>query len=165
MASKADKRSRPLLGNAAVENYVAIAHGGNWPFASILECPLFRCFWRLSGRAAWVLCATPYSEGCSRPAGGSQINANFELCCFFRKNLNAALARHMARQLRIPADTIAQAHKIATKAPEAGRPVARFSYAIRHNTCRLPATLRTILRRRPGCLRRFGPARRPCRLR
>jgi hypothetical protein len=33
MASKADKRSRQLLGNAAVENFVAIAYGGNWPIA------------------------------------------------------------------------------------------------------------------------------------
>ena len=44
------------------------------------------------------------------------------------------------------------------------RPAARFSYATRRNTCGLPATRRTISLRRPGCLRRFGPARRPCRL-
>jgi hypothetical protein len=56
--------------------------------------PLLR---RLTGHPAWVLCPTPYSEGRFGPSEAGQIARLFQLCCF-AKNLNAALARHMARK-------------------------------------------------------------------
>jgi hypothetical protein len=49
MASKADKRSRQLLGNAAVENFVAIAYGGNWPEATQMDVRLNVGGWGASG--------------------------------------------------------------------------------------------------------------------